>query len=96
MSNLCELRLAVVSWEAYPTRREEAKVGAYKLIAINIMKNVNQQWLESALDLRVRLQTMLLPEGLVFDTINHRFETNQKRHRCVFGVLLGRIARTRT
>lgn len=54
-------------------------------LAISVMDNVDRQWGESALDIQVRFQSMLFPEGLVYDSINHRFGTNQisPLYRCI-------------
>lgn len=54
-------------------------------LAINIMNSVDKQWSESALDVQHRFQSMLFPEGLVYDSINHRFGTNRisPLYRCV-------------
>lgn len=49
--------------------------GADIELAINIMGNVDKQWSESALDVQIRFQNMLFPEGLKYDSINHRFGT---------------------
>ena len=54
-------------------------------LAINIMDSVDKQWGESALDIQHRFQSMLFPEGLVYDSINHRFGTSQisPLYRCI-------------
>ena len=46
-------------------------------LAINLMGSVDKQWSESVFDVQLRFQSMLFPEGLVYDSINHRFGTSQ-------------------
>lgn len=46
-------------------------------LAINLMGNVDKQWAASDLDVRVRFQKILFPEGVVYDTDGHRFGTSQ-------------------
>jgi site-specific DNA recombinase len=45
--------------------------------AINIMLNVDKQWAEADIDLKVRFQSMIFPEGVVYDFINKKFGTKQ-------------------
>lgn len=45
-------------------------------LAINIMDSVDRQWGESDLDLQVRFQKMLFPEGLVYDPDSGKFGTS--------------------
>ena len=54
-------------------------------LAINIMENVDKQWGQSELDLQFRFQSMLFPEGLIYDSISHRFGTNNLSplYRCI-------------
>ncbi len=46
-------------------------------LAINIMDNVDKQWAESEVDIQVRFQNMLFPEGLVYDYESGKFGTSQ-------------------
>jgi site-specific DNA recombinase len=54
-------------------------------LAINIMDNVDKQWGESALDVQIRFQSMIFPKGLVYDSMNHRFGTDNisTLYRCI-------------
>jgi site-specific DNA recombinase len=56
--------------------RQQLIRGADIELAINIMGSVDKQWAESTLDIQVRFQNMLFPEGLKYDSANHRFGTN--------------------
>ena len=53
--------------------------------AINFMEEVDKQWEASDFDLRQRFQKMIFPNGLVYDTINHRFGTSKMSP--MYGVL---------
>ena len=46
-------------------------------LAINIMENVERQWRVSDADIQIRFQSMLFPEGVVYDGESHRFGTSQ-------------------
>ncbi len=46
-------------------------------LAINIMEQVDQQWEGSSLDNQQRFQSMLFPEGLVYDHTTGAFGTSQ-------------------
>jgi site-specific DNA recombinase len=46
-------------------------------LAINVMEQVDKQWAESEVDLKVRFQSMLFPEGIIYDFTNKRFGTKQ-------------------
>ncbi len=45
--------------------------------AIKVMDNVDEQWAESDLDVQIKFQNMLFPEGLVYDSTSGRFGTTQ-------------------
>ena len=53
--------------------------------AINVMDNVDKQWKDSELDIQFRFQSMLFPQGLVYDSVNHRFGTSSisPLYRCI-------------
>jgi site-specific DNA recombinase len=44
--------------------------------AINLMDNVAAQWAESELDIQIRFQNMLFPDGLVYDHERGKFGTS--------------------
>lgn len=46
-------------------------------IALGIMHNVDKQWLLASPSNKVRFQSILFPQGLVYDYKNHRFGTSQ-------------------
>lgn len=46
-------------------------------IALDVMRDVDRQWLLASPSSRVRFQSMLFPQGLVYDYENHRFGTSQ-------------------
>ena len=46
-------------------------------IALEIMRDVDRQWLLASPSARVRFQSILFPQGLVYDYENHRFGTSQ-------------------
>lgn len=46
-------------------------------VALDIMRDVDRQWLLASPSARVRFQSILLPKGLVYDYENHRFGTTQ-------------------
>lgn len=54
-------------------------------LAINVMTNVDKQWAESALDIQLRFQSMMFPEGLIYDSVNRRFGTSSVSplYRCI-------------
>ena len=54
-------------------------------LAINVMDNVDKQWAESDIDIQVRFQSMLFPEGLVYHPHEGKFGTSQisPLYRCV-------------
>ena len=41
------------------------------------MRDVDRQWLLASPSARVRFQSILFPQGLVYDYENHRFGTSQ-------------------
>jgi site-specific DNA recombinase len=45
--------------------------------AISVMENVAYQWIDSTSDIKSRFQTMLFPEGLVYDFNSHKFGTSE-------------------
>lgn len=45
--------------------------------AITVMESVDKQWVESDLDIQIRFQKMLFPDGLVYETVNGKFGTTQ-------------------
>ena len=54
-------------------------------IALEVMRDVDRQWLLASPSSRVRFQSILFPQGLVYDYENHRFGTSQisSLYRCV-------------
>ena len=73
---------------------EAIKAARNEDVALDIMRDVDRQWLLASLSARVRFQSILFPKGLVYDYENHRFGTtqsaiNQKRLRRVFEIFLG-------
>ena len=46
-------------------------------VALEIMRDVDRQWLLASPSARVRFQSILFPQGLVYDYENHRFGTSQ-------------------
>lgn len=67
---------------------------------INFMTNTAQQWSDAEPEVKIRFQSMMFPEGLVYDSINHKFGTskisplyryvgNKKRLRKSFEIFLG-------
>lgn len=46
-------------------------------VAIAVMDTVDRQWAESGLDVQLRFQKLLFPEGLIYDSLNSRFGTSQ-------------------
>lgn len=40
------------------------------------MSSADKQWGKSTFNIQVRFQNMLFPEGLKYDSINHRFGTS--------------------
>jgi site-specific DNA recombinase len=45
--------------------------------AINIMEKVDKQWAVSEVDVQIRFQNMLFPRGVVYDSKEHKFGTNE-------------------
>ena len=46
-------------------------------IALDIMRNADKQWLLASPSARVRFQSRLFPQGLIYDYKNHRFGTSE-------------------
>ena len=46
-------------------------------VALEVMRDVDKQWLLASPSARVRFQSILFPQGLVYDYENHRFGTSQ-------------------
>ena len=46
-------------------------------VALEIMRDVDRQWLLASPSARGRFQSILFPQGLVYDHENHRFGTSQ-------------------
>ncbi|MDB5180541.1 MAG: hypothetical protein JWO54_299 [Candidatus Saccharibacteria bacterium] len=46
-------------------------------IALQVMRNINQQWLIASLPVKQRFQSLLFPGGLVYDYEKHRFGTTR-------------------
>ena len=46
-------------------------------VALEIMRDVDRQWLLASPSARVRFQSILFPQGLVYDYENHRFGTSE-------------------
>ncbi|MDK2899006.1 MAG: site-specific recombinase [Patescibacteria group bacterium] len=46
-------------------------------LALNVMRDVNRQWIVASPQAKYRFQSVLFPEGLVYDYENHRFGTSQ-------------------
>ena len=46
-------------------------------IALDVMRDVDKQWLLASPSSKVRFQSLLFPKGLVYDYENHRFGTSQ-------------------
>ena len=46
-------------------------------LALDVMRNIDKQWRVSSLPSKVRFQSLLFPQGLVYDYENHRFGTSQ-------------------
>ena len=45
--------------------------------AITFMEQVDKQWSDAGFDLQQRFQNMIFPQGVVYDSQNHRFGTSQ-------------------
>lgn len=41
--------------------------------AITVMDSVDKQWVESDIDIQIRFQKMLFPDGLIYDSLNGKF-----------------------
>jgi site-specific DNA recombinase len=54
-------------------------------LAIGVMEKVDEQWIESQLDVQVRFQNMLFPDGLVYDSVHGKFGTSSisPLYRCI-------------
>lgn len=46
-------------------------------LAINVMRSIYEQWQRSAPDVKRRFQSMIFPQGLVYDIGNNRFGTKE-------------------
>ena len=46
-------------------------------VALEVMRDVDKQWLLASPSARVRFQSILFPQGLVYDYENHRFGTSK-------------------
>ncbi len=46
-------------------------------IALDIMRDVDKQWMLASPIAKARFQSILFPRGLVYDHENHRFGTSQ-------------------
>ena len=56
---------------------EAIKAARNEDVALDIMRDVDRQWLLASLSARVRFQSILFPKGVVYDYENHRFGTTQ-------------------
>ena len=56
---------------------EAIKAARNEDVALDIMRDVDRQWLLASLSARVRFQSILFPKGLVYDYENHRFGTSE-------------------
>ena len=67
----------VISDELRQLERQQAIREADIDIALDIMRDVDKQWLLASPSSRVRFQSILFPQGLVYDYEQHRFGTSQ-------------------
>ncbi len=54
-------------------------------LAINVMGQIEKQWTESDIDIKIKFQNMLFPEGVIYDSFNRRFGTTKisQLYRCI-------------
>lgn len=45
--------------------------------AINFMENVDKQWADADFDMQQRFQNLIFPNGIMYDSKNHRFGTSK-------------------
>ena len=45
--------------------------------ALNFMENISKQWPDASLDLKLKMQELILPKGFVYDIKNDNFIINE-------------------
>ena len=67
----------MVTGELHQLQRQQAIRETDIDIALDVMRDVDKQWLLASPSSRVRFQSILFPRGLVYDYEQHRFGTSQ-------------------
>lgn len=68
---------AIVTEELRQLEKQQGVREVDITIALDVMRRVDQQWLIASPQSKQRFQSILFPEGLIYDYENHRFGTSQ-------------------